>query len=556
AVLAALAHARRCGLAVVLATGRILDELVADFPDVGDHFDALVVENGAHVRIGDRDVTPLAPVDPRLADQLASKAIKHRRGRVIIACSVADEHAIVDVIAALGLECQLTRNRAELMIVPSGVNKGVGLRVALGELGISHHDCVAVGDAENDHSLLAAAELGVAVANAVGSLLSDADVVLETANGAGIVELLDDLTTDALVWHRRRRPQLDLGCDAHGAVVSIPAHPANIIISGGSGDGKSYLAGLIAEQLIELGYSVMVIDPEGDHIGLDTLRSATVVGDDGPPPAPDTVVAMLKRSDACVVVDLSAFDHAERFRYLGGLPAAIEAARRTHGRPHWVFIDEAHRTITPSSATLGTIDLSASGYCLVTWRPDELAAPLIAGTDIVLALTAADPDPSTVDLVAAVSGYARRDIAEQLTGPTGSVVVAVRNQPHPPPTARLAARHTNHFRHEHKYDVDGTPPHRGFWMRSDQGAPTGAVAHNLHELEVELSRCERDVVRHHALRGDFSRWIDDVFHLRDIAADIAAIEATVDDRSAAAAIDIARLELISSLHRRHHHHTT
>ena len=32
--------------------------------------------------------------------------------------------------------------------------------------------------------------------------------------------------------------------------------------------GKSYVAGLIAERLIGLGYCVVVIDPEGDHVGL------------------------------------------------------------------------------------------------------------------------------------------------------------------------------------------------------------------------------------------------------------------------------------------------
>ena len=75
---------------------------------------------------------------------------------------------------------------------------------------------MAVGDAENDHSLLAAVEFGVAVANAVESLKADADVVLEEADGDGIVALLDDVTgSDSLGGDSRRRITLGLDADDH-----------------------------------------------------------------------------------------------------------------------------------------------------------------------------------------------------------------------------------------------------------------------------------------------------------------------------------------------------
>jgi hypothetical protein len=61
---------------------------------------------------------------------------------------------------------------------------------ALGELGLSPHNTIAVGDAENDHSLLEVAEIGVAVANAVESLRHHADVVLDLPDGAGVAELV------------------------------------------------------------------------------------------------------------------------------------------------------------------------------------------------------------------------------------------------------------------------------------------------------------------------------------------------------------------------------
>lgn len=549
AVLAAIARARADGIAVVLVTGRIRAELLADFADVADHFDALVVENGAEIDIGGRRITTAPPVGPALSGALAARGIRHRRGSLIIAASGSDEHAIVDEVASAGLECQLVHNRGELMILPAGVNKGLGFASALAELGISPHDAVAVGDAENDHSLLAAAELGVAVGNAVASLRSVADVVLEQADGDGVATLLDDLAGAGVLWRRRRRPQIVLGHDAVGEAVCVAAHPGNILVTGGSGDGKSYVAGLIAEQLVDLAYSVLVVDPEGDHVGLDTLRPVVVLGDDAPPPPAGVVADLMERSDACVVVDLSQLAPPERERYLAALPATIEAGRREHGRPHWVIVDEAHHGFVDGASI---VDLASSGYCLVTWRPQDLPNSTVAAIDVVVALTTPNPDPAVVDITAAVAGEPRAAIAELLTQPTGGLVVVRRDRQRGPRRARVAARRTSHFRHEHKYDVEGTSVQRGFWFRDDHDRPTGRVARSLHELAVELAGCPAGVIRHHAPLGDISRWIESVFHDRRLALVVTRIESQLTAASSDGAVDAARLELVRAIHRRHH----
>ncbi|MEZ5194080.1 MAG: HAD hydrolase family protein [Nocardioides sp.] len=78
-----------------------------------------------------------------------------------------DAPAAVEALVALGLDHQVVHNRAAAMILPAGVTKGAALVAALHELGLSPHNAVAVGDAENDLSLLRSAEVGAAVANAV-----------------------------------------------------------------------------------------------------------------------------------------------------------------------------------------------------------------------------------------------------------------------------------------------------------------------------------------------------------------------------------------------------
>ncbi len=549
-ILAALADLRRHNIRVVLVTGRILTELEDVFPDVAHHFDGLVVENGGVMVVAGR-VAPVAPpIDRALLAALDRAGIGARQGRVIVATSGSAEHQVLDAVVALGLECQLVHNRSELMVLPSGINKGQGLAAVLGELGLSPHDCIAVGDAENDHSLLAGAELGVAVANAVESLKAEADVVLDGADGAGVLELIDDIVGANRFWDARSHPLITIGTNAEERPVVLPARPANLVVVGGSGDGKSYLAGLIIEQLVGLEYSVLVVDPEGDHVGLGALRPAIVVGADRPPPPVDTVVSLLERSDACVVVDLSVLDGPALRRYLHEIPVEVEACRRERGRPHWVFFDEAHQSVGQHEAALGTFEPAARGYGLVTWRPNDLPVSVVTSAEIVLALTSPVPDDPVVDLVAAVAGQPKEVVAGLLSRPVGQVVVARRGSNRPPEVARLGTRRTAHVRHEHKYEAHGTERERSFWFRDDADRTTGVVARNLRELEHELTQCPRSVLRHHGPSNDFSRWIDDVFHDRRLAEAVRAIEDRIRPRSPGAVIDAARLDLISALRAR------
>jgi len=146
----AIDQVRRDGLVVVLVTGRIGAELEVEFPQIADHVDALVLENGAVAVIDGTTRALSAPVDKALDDALADRGVPYRRGEVLVA--IDGEHAatVVEVIGQLGLDCQIIRNRAALMVLPAGVTKGTGLGAVLVERNLSPHNTVAVGDAEND----------------------------------------------------------------------------------------------------------------------------------------------------------------------------------------------------------------------------------------------------------------------------------------------------------------------------------------------------------------------------------------------------------------------
>src|SRR5690606_8481467 len=203
-----------------------------------------------------------------------------------------------------------------------------------------------------------------------------------------------------------------------------------------------------------------------EHSGLGVLRSVVVLGGDIPPPSADVIVSLLQRSDVSVVIDLSGMAADEQQRYRSDFPVELEASRRARGRPHWVFVDEAHRAVPRHEAAMGTFDVAAKGSCLITWRPDQLPSETLASLDTVLALTSPCPSDALIDITAAVCGQPKASIAPLLSGPTGRVVVARRGGIGPPAVATVVARSTAHFRHVHKYEVVGTGSDRRFWFRS------------------------------------------------------------------------------------------
>jgi hypothetical protein len=76
------------------------------------------------------------------------------------------------------------------------------------------------------------------------------------------------------------------------------------------------------------------------------------------------------------------------------------------------------------------------------------------------------------------------------------------------------------------------------------------VAANLGDLETELDRCDRAVVRHHCSRRDFSRWIAHVLHRSALAASVASVEAAVSPDSPGAVVDAVRVRLVAALQAR------
>lgn len=191
----ALEDVRKSGRKLILVTGRELDDLIKVFPRV-DLFDRVVAENGALLYRPDiREERVLAerPPDEFWQELIKRGAERVSVGRVIVATWRPYETTAVELIRDLGLELQVIFNKGAVMILPSDVNKATGLEVALTELGLSLHNVVGVGDAENDYPFLALCKCSVAVANALDTLKERVDWVTKEGHGEGVIELIQAL---------------------------------------------------------------------------------------------------------------------------------------------------------------------------------------------------------------------------------------------------------------------------------------------------------------------------------------------------------------------------
>jgi hydroxymethylpyrimidine pyrophosphatase-like HAD family hydrolase len=195
ATLDALDQWRRSGRKLILVTGRELDDLRGVFPHFG-RFERIVAENGALLyrpATGEEILLAKPPPAEFVAALSARKAAPISVGRVIVATWEPFEGVALEVIRGLGLPLQVVLNKGAVMVIPNGVDKAVGLKAALAELGLLLDQAVGVGDAENDEAMLEQCGYSAAVGNALQRTKDRANIVTRGTHGAGVAELIDQI---------------------------------------------------------------------------------------------------------------------------------------------------------------------------------------------------------------------------------------------------------------------------------------------------------------------------------------------------------------------------
>lgn len=504
---------------LVLVTGRQLEDLQTVFPAT-DLFDALVVENGAvFVRPAEREIVELAPVPPEaLVRTLRDRGVPIAVGRVIVATWEPNEQIVLDTIRTLGLEHTVVFNKGAVMILPPGVNKASGLAFALERIGLSPHEVVAVGDAENDHAFLELCECRVAVANALDAIKANADLVTAGPAGDGVVELVERMLSTDLseLDPKLERHRLRLGADTRGEPVTLPPCDCTVLLAGPSGVGKSTTATAFLEGLGASLRQYCLIDPEGDYT---TMPGAVVLGDSERAPSPTETLDVLSHPQRSVVVCLLGIPLDDRPAFLDQLLSHLVAMRAHRGRPHWLVVDEAHHLLPSSwSPPDGLGDRPLGDTFLITVHPDRLSKAVLADVDVVVAL-GDPPDETLRSFASAIERDVRVPVEPHEAGLGAMLFVdggeAIR--------VKLDVPRSERLRHQRKYAAGTLGPDKSFYFRGPE-EKLQLRAQNLN-LFVQIAEGVDDATwLHHLEHGDYSSWIADAIKDPDLATEIAEIE--------------------------------
>lgn len=537
ATASALERLRRSGRALILVTGREVPELVATCPELG-LFNLVVAENGALLYWPATEQVKLLAEPPPSALVAALRALEVAPlsvGNVIVATWHPHETTVLQTIRHLGLEHQVIFNKGAVMILPPGINKASGLTAALNELGLSPHNVVGIGDAENDHSFLRLCECAVAVDNALPTLKQRADFVTSSGHGAGVVELIDELLVTDL---RDREPLLQrhnipLGTRSNGDHVALSSHNVVILIAGPPVSGKSTLALGLMERLTERGHQICVVDPEGDYeafgevkVEVRRVRRAAV-----------RVAELLEIPTRNVCVDLLGLSMTERPRFGADLLSGIKALHEKTSRPHWLVLDEAHHLFPFASSASPE---HPPGLVLVTVDIGSVSQAILAGVDVVIA-TGAYADETVRTFYQAIG--APLPAIPPLNLNWGEALVSFSDGSEPPFSVSLVPTRSKHRRHRRKYDIGDVGYGRGFffrgpWNREEHYAPNLS---RFTELAVQIGD---DVWLYHLHRGDYERWFRDVIKDHDLAMETAKIVTSLNGGSSDDSRQLVRTAII------------
>lgn len=185
AVLQELQRLKSLGMKLVIVTGRCMQEL-GEVVDLA-LFDAAVAENGAVISAGGNDII-IVPngwwsLRRSLVDRFGSGC-----ERVIISLP---RGTIIDLDDLEGVKVEYNKDR--VMLLPEGVSKKMGLMKAVEYLRLQNRKIIAVGDGENDASLLSCGDLKIALKNSVAELKLMADIIADEEDGEGFLHVMQKL---------------------------------------------------------------------------------------------------------------------------------------------------------------------------------------------------------------------------------------------------------------------------------------------------------------------------------------------------------------------------
>jgi hypothetical protein len=524
----ALHAARDAGIVTLLVTGRVLDDLRVALVDFSA-FDAVVAENGAVVwlRESGRTIVLGAPPSDQFLGRLRAATVPFHAGAVVVGTWDTHVPELIALVRETGADLQLVFNRTAVMLLPSGINKAVGTLRALDELGRSPRNLIAFGDAENDLPLFALAEFAVAARGSVPAVAAAADDRMRLPGAAGVADWVRGLLERGGRMPTPRRLAIELGSADDGTRAVLRPDGGNVLVSGDPRSGKSWVAGLAAEYLMEAGYRVFLFDPESDHAAVGHRPGAIVLGNELALPRADDLGTVIANAGVSVAVDMASLPYAKKREYVARALASICAERARSGIPHSIIVDEAHHFFG-AGALSSDAAIQTGNILLVTHRPSLIAPHVLESVGaFILTQTTVEQERYFVDALLRARGPGDLDVStalHTLESPRGGLLSRDDGVPRwqtfvPRPRLSAQAIHTR------RYASIALPPEKGFFFRLPNDG-TVAAARTLEEFDHALASVPAASLHHHVARGDFSRWAREVLGDADLAAGLAKVEAT------------------------------
>ncbi|MGE5616614.1 MAG: HAD-IIB family hydrolase [Bacillota bacterium] len=516
--IAALEAFRATGRRLILVTGRELPDLERVFPRL-DLFHRVVAENGAviHDPATHKERCIAAPPPPGFIAALKRRNVSPLSvGRVIVATWEPMEKLVLEAIRECGLELHIIFNKGAVMVLPPGINKAAGLKAALGELCLSPVNVVGVGDAENDHAFLTSCGCSAAVANALPTVKSACDIVLDAGHGAGVAQLVEMIRRDDLGILPPRRHGLVLGQDAAGEDAIIEPGRGAVLIAGSSGIGKSTLATALTERMVEKSLQFCIFDPEGDYA---ELEGAVCVGDAKTVPGLEESLALARKLSANVVFNTQALRVAERPSFFMRILPRLLELRAQGGRPHWLLIDEAHQLLASERVDIGQmLPERLDATIFITVHPDAMMPAALAKVESVIALGEGAAD--------AIAGFCKPLGLEvpRVPKPGEDEVVFWRRSAGEPIVVKAARPSQARNRHVRKYAEGELGKDLSFYFRGPDNR-LNLRAQNLMIFAQLADGVDDATWEHHRRHHEYSGWFRRVIKDSELADEAANAEA-------------------------------
>jgi HAD superfamily hydrolase (TIGR01484 family) len=525
--IAALEELRASGRKLVLVTGREIADLekVCDRLDL---FDLVVAENGALLyRPSNREERPLVDAPPaRFVEELKRRGVERISvGRCIVATWQPHEKVVLETIRDLGLELQVIFNKGAVMVLPGGMNKAVGLKAALEELGISIHNTVGVGDAENDHAFLSVCEFSAAVSNALPAVKETADLVLKSDHGAGVTELIRELLNDDLAGRAGllHRHDILLGKGGDGTELKLPPFGVSALVVGTSGGGKSTLTTGLIERLNAKHNGFCVIDPEGDY---DVLEDAAVLGSPDRAPSVDECMQLLAKPNQNAVINLVGLAFSDRPAFFMTLFARIRDLRAKTGRPHWLIVDEVHHVL-PADWKPAELNLppELDGVLMISVSPSAVSEAALQRVATVIVI--GEKPAQMLREFAEVNGKAA-PASPMDKIPKGEALIWHKNANDPPRHFAIEPCKTERRRHIRKYAEGSLPEERSFYFQGPE-KKLNLRAQNLVVFTDLADGVDAETWLYHWQRGDVSGWLRRCVKDQELTEQVKTLEKQVPD---------------------------